>query len=54
VTDQLTGAERQVFIDYVSDGGANPTLDLNDSDTRNRKLNGLFALVLQSPAYQLH
>jgi uncharacterized protein (DUF1800 family) len=54
MTDQLTGAERQVLIDYASDGGANPTLDLNDGDTRNRKLNGLFALVLQSPAYQLH
>ena len=46
--------ERQVLVDYASDGGANSTLDLNDYDTRNRKLNGLFALVLQSPAYQLH
>ena len=54
VTDQLTTMERQVLVDYASDGGANPTLDLNDYDTRNRKLNGLFALVLQSPAYQLH
>ncbi len=54
VTDQLTTAERQALVDYASDSGANPTLDLNDYDTRNRKLNGLFALVLQSPAYQLH
>ena len=29
-------------------------ITLNTYDTRNRKLNGLFALVLQSPAYQLH
>jgi uncharacterized protein (DUF1800 family) len=54
VTDQLTGAERTVLIDYLTDGGANPTLDLGDYDTRNAKLHGLFALVLQSPAYQLH
>jgi len=54
VTDQLTGAERSVLVDYVSDGGANSTLNLNDYDLRNTKLNGLFALVLQSPAYQLH
>jgi uncharacterized protein (DUF1800 family) len=54
LTDQLTGAERQILIDYLSDGGLNPTLDLTDYDTRNAKLHGLFALVLQSPAYQLH
>jgi uncharacterized protein (DUF1800 family) len=54
VTDQLTAAERNHLIDYLTDGGTNPTLDLNDYDARNRKLNGLFALVLQSAAYQLH
>ena len=43
-----------VLIDYLTDDGANPTLDLNDYDTRNRKLHGLFALLMQSPAYQLH
>jgi uncharacterized protein (DUF1800 family) len=53
VTDQLTAAERTVLVDYLTDGGANPTLDLNDYDVRNTKLHGLFALVLQSPAYQL-
>jgi hypothetical protein len=42
-----------VLIDYLTDGGVNPTLNLNDFDVRNRKLHGLFALVLQSPAYQL-
>jgi hypothetical protein len=51
---QLTGVQRQALIDYLTDNGANPTLDLNDYDTRNRKLHGLYALVLQSPASQLH
>ena len=41
-------------VDYLTDNGASPTLDLNDDDIRNTKLHGLFALVLQSPAYQLH
>jgi uncharacterized protein (DUF1800 family) len=50
VTDQLTSTERSVLLSYL---GAGP-IDLHDFDTRNRKLNGLFALVLQSPAYQLH
>jgi uncharacterized protein (DUF1800 family) len=54
VDDQLTGAERTVLVDYLTDDGANPTLDLNDYDVRNTKLHGLFALVLQSPAYQVH
>jgi hypothetical protein len=54
VTDQLTATERNDLVDYLTDNGTNMTLNLNDYDTRNRKLNGLFALVLQSPAYQLH
>jgi uncharacterized protein (DUF1800 family) len=54
VTTQLTAAERTVLVDYLTDGGLNPTLDLRDYDVRNSKLNGLFALVMQSPAYQLH
>jgi uncharacterized protein (DUF1800 family) len=54
VDDQLTAAEHAVLVDYLTDNGANPSLDLNDYDVRNTKLNGLFALVLQSPAYQLH
>jgi len=51
VKDQLTAAERTALITYV--GGP---IDLNDLEdhTRNVKLNGLFALVLESPAYQLH
>jgi len=55
VTDQLSGSERGALVQYVSDGGgANATVDLDDYDVRNTKLHGLFALVMQSPAYQLH
>jgi len=54
IGDQLTAAERTVLVDYLTDDGAHPTLDLNDYDVRNTKLHGLFALVLQSPAYQVH
>ncbi len=54
VTDQLTAVERNALVDYLTDNGATPMLDLTDYDVRNRKLHGLFALVLQSPAYQLH
>jgi uncharacterized protein (DUF1800 family) len=54
ITDQFTATERNDLVDYLTDNGTNMTLNLNDYDTRNRKLNGLFALVLQSPAYQLH
>ncbi len=28
-------------------------VDLQDDDTRERKLHGLFGLLLQSPAFQL-
>jgi len=54
VTDQLTPAEQAKLIKYLTDNGANSSLDLTDYDTRNSKLNGLFCLVLQSPVYQLH
>lgn len=50
VKDQLSVAERNALIAYL---GAGP-VDLADEDVRFRKLHGLFALVLQSPAYQLH
>ena len=54
VPDQVTSAERALLIDYLTDGGTlAPPLDLKDDDFRNTKLNGLFALVLQSPAFQL-
>lgn len=54
VTDQLVAAERQALIDYLTDGDAASTINLNDPTLRNIKLTGLFGLVAQSPAYQLH
>ena len=54
ITDQISAGERTALMNYLTDDGANPTLDLTDYDTRNTKLHGLFALVMQSPAYQLH
>jgi uncharacterized protein (DUF1800 family) len=54
VTDQLSAADRAFLLDYLTDGGTRPTIDLNDVDLRSMKLHGLFALLLQSPAYQLH
>jgi hypothetical protein len=53
MTGDLTGSEQATLVDYLTDDGANPTLDLNDYDTRNSKLHGLFALLMQMPAYQL-
>jgi hypothetical protein len=43
-----------LLIDYLTDGGARLALDLSDVELRHLKLHGLFALLLQSPAYQLH
>jgi uncharacterized protein (DUF1800 family) len=54
VKDSLSAADRNVLLSYLTDGGVTPSLDLTDYDVRNRKLHGLFALVLQSPVYQLH
>ncbi|TFH23078.1 MAG: DUF1800 family protein [Myxococcales bacterium] len=54
VTDQFTAAERDELIAYLTDDGAVTELDLDDFDVRNTKLHGLFALVMQSPQYQLH
>jgi len=53
VDDQVTAADRQRLADYLTDNGAVTSLDLNDYDVRNNKLHGLFALVMQLPAYQL-
>jgi len=46
------GPERNALITYL--GGQSASLDLLDYDTKNRKLHGLFLLVIQSPAYQVH
>jgi len=53
ITDQLTDSERQTLIDYLTDGVPGASINLRDATVRNTKLNGLFALALQSPAYQL-
>lgn len=46
--------ERDVLIAYLTDDGALlPPLNLTDVTYRNRKLNGLFCLILESPAFQL-
>lgn len=54
IPDQISPAERQIYIDYLTDNGANPVIDLEDEDVANTKLHGLYALIMQSPAYQLH
>ena len=54
ITDQLTPSDTTPLVDYLTDGGVNPTIDLSDDVVRNTKLSGLFALVMQTPAYQLH
>ena len=46
VTDQLTSDDRVTLVNYLTENGAHPTLNLTNSDTRNSKLNGVFALVL--------
>lgn len=50
IPDQLSAGERQALVDYLGPGPVN----LFDHTYRNTKLHGLFALVLQSPAYQLY
>ena len=54
ISDQVTSQQRTILLDYLTDAGARQSLDLEDDDTRNRKLHGLFGLLLQSPAHQLH
>jgi uncharacterized protein (DUF1800 family) len=54
VKDHLTAAEQGILEDYLTENGMMPSLDLNDFNVRNTKLIGLFGLLLQSPAYQLH
>ena len=54
VIDQYTVTERDELIGYLTDNGTNPMLNLRDKDVLNTKLHGLFALIMQSPAYQLH
>ncbi len=53
VDDQLSAGERTALINYLTDGSGVGPVDLLDDNTRFEKLHGLFAVVLQSPAYQL-
>ncbi len=53
IADQLISAERTAFIDYLTSEGGGP-LDLQDEDFVDRKLNGLFGLLIQCAAYQVH
>ncbi len=53
ITGDLSFSEQSTLVDYLTDGGTHPSLDLNDYDVRNSKLHGLFALLMQTPAYQL-
>jgi uncharacterized protein (DUF1800 family) len=53
ISGDLTASEKSTLEDYLTDGGSNPTLDLNDYDVRNTKLHGLFALLMQTAAFQL-
>jgi len=50
---ELSVAEKNAFATYLTSEGG-PPLDLSDEGFRQRKLNGLFCLLLQSPAYQVH
>ncbi len=49
----FAGDERDVMIEYLTDGAPSTPVDLSNWDVREGKLRGLFALVLQSPACQL-
>jgi uncharacterized protein (DUF1800 family) len=53
VDDQLSVGERTALINYLTDGSGVGPVDLLDDNTRFEKLHGLFAVVLQSPVYQL-
>jgi hypothetical protein len=50
VQDQFGAADRQTLLDYLGPGPIN----LGDENVLNRKLRGLFALIIQSPAYQVY
>lgn len=54
VAHQISAADRAALIDYLTDGGTNPTLDLTDEFVVSSKLRGCFAVVMQSPAYLVY
>lgn len=53
IEDQIGTGERTALINYLTDNSPASPVDLQDEDVRNRKLHGLFGLLLQSPAFQL-
>ncbi len=54
ISDQLTAAERTELIEYLTDNGVSPTLNLDDETTVNVKIHGAFGLAMQSAAFQVH
>jgi uncharacterized protein (DUF1800 family) len=54
VTDDLTTAERNALIDYLTDGSPATPVNLTDYETREKKVSGLLGLVMQSPSYHVH
>jgi hypothetical protein len=52
VAHNFTVADRQVCVDYLTDGGLT-TPDLDDYTYVNKKIHGLFELVMKSPGYQV-
>jgi len=55
IRDQVATVDRDALIDYLTDGGPPSTpVDLGDDGTRRVKLNGIFGLLLMSPAFQVH
>ncbi len=53
VAHNFTAADRQVCVDYLTDGGT-LTPDLSSDFYVNKKLRGLFELVMKSPGYQVY
>lgn len=49
----IGSSNRDALVEYLTDGGGG-LLDFSDYETRDKKLRGVVALVLQSPAYMLH
>jgi uncharacterized protein (DUF1800 family) len=55
ISDQILTTDRDALIAYLTNGGPpNTPIDLGNDQTRRIKLNGLFGLLLMSPAYQVH
>ena len=53
IQNQFTATERDELINYLTDGGINPVIDLNDEDVLHVKLCGLFYLTMSSSQYQV-